>query len=314
MGYIYIIQTPECYNSIHEQDRKTFKIGMTGKDDPEDRLVGYVGIRSARIYSIMRVRDEKKCEDKLKAVFGSVFELAPRGKEYFVGDIDLMMKLFYITVQEYFYNESTPSILKHDSSTSTQQLSIVKQEPSTVKQCSSTSTQQASTSIQQASTSIQQASTTKQQASIAKQESSILKQQSLIVKQESPTSTIQITKNFQQTFDVIDENNIDVLATAIVGGKIDGNDFDVMLKQSRKNSIDCELICRILLGHHDQVDNLKKVVSQDFGLVFLKVSSVFDSINNKYYKTIFNSISPKYYKLVSEKLGDVRWNLLVRSK
>lgn len=118
MGYIYIIQTPECYNSIHEQDRRTYKIGMTTKDDPEDRLAGYVGIRSARIYSITRVRNEKECEDELKSLFTKIFKLAPRGKEYFVGDIMLMIKMVYMVSQDYIYDESTPSILKMDSESS----------------------------------------------------------------------------------------------------------------------------------------------------------------------------------------------------
>lgn len=115
MGYIYIVQIPECYNSIHEQDRRTYKIGMTAQDDPEDRLVGYVGIRSARIYCIMRIRNEVECENKLKALFNKNFELAPRGVEYFVGDIGLMMKLFYMITQEYFFDESTPSRVDSES-------------------------------------------------------------------------------------------------------------------------------------------------------------------------------------------------------
>lgn len=227
MGYIYIIQTPECYNSIHEQDRKTFKIGMTFKDDPEDRLIGYVGIHSARVYCIMRIRNAKECEDKIKALFAKNFEPAPRGVEFFIGDIGLMMKLFYMITQEYFYDESTPS-----------------------------------------------------------------------------------TYDSLPMPDQIDRNNIDDVADIIVKNKISSLRFQELLTSIKFLDSDCLLICLMLVDDQSRVEEMRRSISSEFGLVLAKVGQVFDSINQKYYKIIIDGLALNQFEVVKKSIGNNKWKKL----
>lgn len=96
MGYIYIIQTGDCYCSASPIDLKTYKIGKTGGENPFDRFKGYRG-KAPVIYFVLKVSDEKKAEDELIKSFNTVFKVATQqnGKEYFIGDIDMMIKTAY---------------------------------------------------------------------------------------------------------------------------------------------------------------------------------------------------------------------------